>query len=252
MVGGVVVPVKDVWRHNLGKRRKPSTSDAEFAKLKLVAKSHPIVAVTTEFPGMVARPLNALEDYNYQCLRTNVDLLNPLTIALAFSAPGEDRPVGIWVFHLSFCLADEVYNKAWVDKLKAFNVDFDEYSLRGLRLRDLGDRLTTSDLMKTCTVTSYNMAHDLAFLVKAMSGNALPSTESDFRTLVHSFIPQFVDLRCLMVTVTNSTPPENVLSAAGALRLLTAGQPIAIVNAMVYARLAEIVGREPEVTHQVG
>ena len=50
----------------------------EMAKIREVITTHKYIAMDTEFPGVVVRPLDAFlgtKEYNYKTLRCNVDLL---------------------------------------------------------------------------------------------------------------------------------------------------------------------------------
>ena len=58
----------DVWQHNL---------QEELRTIHKVVLQYQYVAMDTEFPGVVARPLGEFQSraaYNYQLLRYNVDL----------------------------------------------------------------------------------------------------------------------------------------------------------------------------------
>ena len=60
---GKVLRVRDVWAHNV---------DAEIALIRSVVDTHPVVAMDTEFPGVVARPVGSFRssgEYHYQTLR---------------------------------------------------------------------------------------------------------------------------------------------------------------------------------------
>lgn len=55
--------IRDVWQHNL---------DDEFKLLRETVDVFPFVALDTEFPGVVARPVRIPEctaEYSYQTLR---------------------------------------------------------------------------------------------------------------------------------------------------------------------------------------
>lgn len=70
--------IRDVWRHNL---------EEEFMLIRKVVNKYSYIAMDTEFPGVVARPIGEFRstaDYQYQLLRCNVDLLKIIQLGLTF------------------------------------------------------------------------------------------------------------------------------------------------------------------------
>ena len=67
-----------MWNHNL---------EEEFKQICHIVNEYPYVAMDTEFPGVVARPIGDFKsssDYQYQLLRCNVDLLKIIQLGLTF------------------------------------------------------------------------------------------------------------------------------------------------------------------------
>ena len=59
----------------------------EMAKIREVITTHKYIAMDTEFPGIVVRPLDAYQgtrEKNYKTLRANVDLLKIIQLGLTF------------------------------------------------------------------------------------------------------------------------------------------------------------------------
>lgn len=114
--GGVVIPhtttgsnlpnneecgIRDVWRHNL---------EEEFRTIRQIVQKYHYVAMDTEFPGVVARPIGEFRsaaDYQYQLLRCNVDLLRIIQLGLTFMDDDGKTPNGFstWQFNFKFNLS---------------------------------------------------------------------------------------------------------------------------------------------------
>lgn len=94
--------IRDVWRHNL---------EEEFRNIREIVQTYNYVAMDTEFPGVVARPIGEFRspaDFQYQLLRCNVDLLRIIQLGLTFmNEEGKTPPTGCvtWQFNFKFNLA---------------------------------------------------------------------------------------------------------------------------------------------------
>lgn len=93
--------IRDVWRHNL---------EEEFRAIRQIVQKYHYVAMDTEFPGVVARPIGEFRspaDYQYQLLRCNVDLLRIIQLGLTFMDDEAKTPSGFstWQFNFKFNLS---------------------------------------------------------------------------------------------------------------------------------------------------
>lgn len=94
--------IRDVWHHNL---------EEEFRNIRQIVQTYHYVAMDTEFPGVVARPIGEFRspaDYQYQLLRCNVDLLRIIQLGLTFmNEEGKTPSTGYvtWQFNFKFNLS---------------------------------------------------------------------------------------------------------------------------------------------------
>ena len=79
------VEIKDVWA---------STLDAEMAVIRELVERYPYVAMDTEFPGVVAKPVGDLSSngFAYQTLQCNVDLLKIIQLGISFCGENGETP----------------------------------------------------------------------------------------------------------------------------------------------------------------
>ncbi|KAG1436176.1 hypothetical protein G6F56_013669 [Rhizopus delemar] len=92
--------IKEVWAENL---------EEEMAYLRDLVEDYPYLAMDTEFPGVVARPIGSFKtssDYHYQTLRCNVDLLKIIQLGVTFADQYGNLPGNIctWQFNFKFSL----------------------------------------------------------------------------------------------------------------------------------------------------
>lgn len=84
-------------------------ADEEFDRIREVVERYQYIAMDTEFPGIVARPtgnfLNTNE-YNYQTIKCNVDLLKVIQLGVTFADSHGNLPPGTstWQFNFRFNL----------------------------------------------------------------------------------------------------------------------------------------------------
>lgn len=106
--------IKDVWAHNL---------EEEFASIRKLLPKYCYVAMDTEFPGVVARPIGDFKttaDYLYQLLRCNVDLLRIIQLGLSFFDEDGKTPTGpytTWQFNFKFNLSEDMYAQDSIELL---------------------------------------------------------------------------------------------------------------------------------------
>ena len=79
--------IRDVWAGNL---------EEEFLAIQEVIVTCPFVAMDTEFPGIVARPLGnfrTTHEFYYQTLRCNVNILKIIQLGITLcDENGNPRP----------------------------------------------------------------------------------------------------------------------------------------------------------------
>lgn len=106
--------IKDVWAYNL---------EEEFASIRKLLPKYCYVAMDTEFPGVVARPIGDFKtnaDYLYQLLRCNVDLLRIIQLGFSFFDEDGNTPTGsytTWQFNFKFNLSEDMYAQDSIELL---------------------------------------------------------------------------------------------------------------------------------------
>ncbi|CRK40292.1 hypothetical protein BN1708_016788, partial [Verticillium longisporum] len=193
--------IREVWKHNLHE---------EMAVLRDLVDKYPYIAMDTEFPGIVSRPMGGFRgksDYHYQCLRTNVDMLKVIQIGLAlFNEEGETPPARpssadladfgpagrrsaqqgpfpyAWQFNFKFSLKDDMYNEKSIESLQTAGIDFNLLERDGIDPHDFASLLIPSGLVCFDNVRwiSFHGGYDFGYLTKLLDCRALPSDEVDF------------------------------------------------------------------------
>ncbi|KAL3900940.1 MAG: hypothetical protein SGCHY_000974 [Lobulomycetales sp.] len=175
--GGVV----DVWATNL---------QSQFLVIEQLIKDYPFVAMDTEFPGVVARPIGTFKtanDYNYQTLRCNVDLLSIIQLGICFTdAQGNPPPAGLgastFQFHFKFSLENDMYAQDSIDLLTHSGIDFAKHNEIGIDPEEFGDIMTSSGLVLLDKVKwiSFHSGYDFGYLLKVLTSGQLPPDENNF------------------------------------------------------------------------
>ncbi|XP_053684297.1 CCR4-NOT transcription complex subunit 7 [Sabethes cyaneus] len=188
--------IRDVWRHNL---------DEEFRTIRHIVQKYHYVAMDTEFPGVVARPVGEFRsssDYQYQFLRCNVDLLRIIQLGLTFMDEDGRTPTGFstWQFNFKFNLNEDMYAQDSIDLLQNSGIQFKKHEEDGIDPLDFAELLMTSGivLMDNIRWLSFHSGYDFGYLLKLLTDQNLPAEESDFFELLRIYFPTIYDVKYLM------------------------------------------------------
>jgi CCR4-NOT transcription complex subunit 7/8 len=215
-------PVQNVWSANLFD---------EMDRLAETFEQYPYLAVSTEFPGVVSRPIGTFAttaEYHYQTLKCNVDVLKPLQIGFSLADKQGKRPPGThsWQFHLAFNVAEDIYAQDSMDALTANGFDFARHQAEGAPLHDFGEALVSSGLVLNDEAlwVTHHSGYDFAYLMRLLTCVDLPKQELPFNELLHLYFPRIIDTR-QMITQTpkvQSTGLSAIATEVGAKRIAVA------------------------------
>lgn len=211
--------IREVWSHNL---------EEEMAVLRKLVKKYPYVAMDTEFPGVVARPMGAFRgksDYHYQCMRANVDLLKVIQIGLVLmnedgetpgtransaetdgdgagrrTAGGQNQLPHAWQFNFKFDLEEEMYNQPSIESLQVAGIDFSLLKREGIDPHKFAALLMSSGLVcfEEVKWLSFHGGYDFGYLTKLLRCESLPRDEYDFDYHMRLYFPTIYDIKHLM------------------------------------------------------
>mmetsp|Transcript_2681 Transcript_2681/g.9639 ORF Transcript_2681/g.9639 Transcript_2681/m.9639 type:complete len:276 (+) Transcript_2681:1794-2621(+) len=197
--------MRDVWAHNL---------DEECALVREVVRKYPYIAMDTEFPGVVARPVGSFKhqaEFHYQTLRCNVDMLKLIQLGLTFTDAAGNLPLVdghycIWQFNFKeFNLKDELYAQDSIELLKQSGIDFPLLAERGIDVVQFSERLMVSGVVLNEDIRwlTFHSGYDFGYLLKLLTNSPLPDTEAEFFNLLHCYFPCIFDIKHLMQFVSN-------------------------------------------------
>jgi CCR4-NOT transcription complex subunit 7/8 len=204
--------IRNVWKHNLAQ---------EMAILRQLVEDYPYIAMDTEFPGIVARPIGQFTtkaDYHYQTLRCNVDLLKMIQLGITLfkpdgslpdqnadsptkfaSLPGQISPY-TWQFNFKFSLETDMYAHESTTMLSKAGIDFERHSKQGIEPDAFGALLISSGMVLDEDVRwiSFHSGYDFAYLMKLMICKPLPDDEAEFHTYLDKFFPSLFDIKFML------------------------------------------------------
>mmetsp|Transcript_3026 Transcript_3026/g.4844 ORF Transcript_3026/g.4844 Transcript_3026/m.4844 type:complete len:272 (+) Transcript_3026:91-906(+) len=192
--------IRDVWASNL---------EAEMEIITHLVTKYHYVAMDTEFPGVVARPIGSFSsktDYHYQTLRCNVDLLKIIQLGLTFVDESGTFPATCtWQFNFTFNLSEDMYAQDSIDLLKNSGIDFQKFERDGIDVNAFGELLITSGLVLNDEIkwVSFHSGYDFGYLLKLLTCKALPAEEVDFFELMKVYFPCIYDIKFLMKSCRN-------------------------------------------------
>ena len=194
-----VTEIREVWSYNLYE---------EFMQICQLVQSYPFVAMDTEFPGIVAKPMgnfNTMDEYKYRLVKCNVDLLKMIQLGVTlFDAEG-NRPDGVctWQFNFKFSLGEDLYAEESIDLLKQSGIRFDQHSIEGIEPSEFAEMLLTSGLVLMDNVTwlTFHSAYDFGYLLSQLTCAQLPECETEFLDTLRVYFPNMYDIKYLMASI---------------------------------------------------
>lgn len=188
--------ITEVWQENL---------EDEFAKMREIVVNYHYVAMDTEFPGVVARPIGEFKstsDYQYQLLRCNVDLLKIIQLGLTFYDDNGNKPPGggTWQFNFKFNLTEDMYAQESIELLDRSGIKFKQHEEHGIEVEDFAELLMTSGVVLSDDIKwlSFHSGYDFGYLLKVLNNTNLPAEESEFFELLKIFFSRIYDVKYLM------------------------------------------------------
>ncbi|KAL0342173.1 UNVERIFIED_CONTAM: putative CCR4-associated factor 16 [Sesamum calycinum] len=191
----------EVWAGNL---------DEEFALIREIVDEYPYIAMDTEFPGIVLRPVGNFKnanDYHYQTLKENVNLLKLIQLGLTFSDEMGSLPTCgtdkfcIWQFNFrEFNPDEDVFANDSIELLSQSGIDLVRNNEDGIDARRFAELLMSSGIVLNDNVSwvTFHSGYDFGYLLKLLTCQNLPDAQAGFFTLINVYFPVVYDIKHLM------------------------------------------------------
>ncbi|KAF2321508.1 hypothetical protein GH714_000182 [Hevea brasiliensis] len=201
LLKGDSVQIREVWNDNL---------EEEFALIREIVDDFPYIAMDTEFPGIVLRPVGNFKnsnDYHYQTLKDNVDLLKLIQLGLTFSDEQGNLPTCgtdkycIWQFNFrEFNVNEDVFANDSIELLRQSGIDFKKNNEKGIDAKQFGELLMSSGIVLNDSViwVTFHSGYDFGYLLKLLTCQNLPDTQVGFFNLINLYFPTLYDIKHLM------------------------------------------------------
>lgn len=172
-----------------------------MAVIRELIETYPYVAMDTEFPGVVARPVSETysPDFHYKSLKVNVDLLKIIQLGLSFADEDGNLAKGCpcWQFNFKFNLADDMFAQDSIDLLVKSGISFEDHATRGIDPMRFGELLMVSGLVLEDRVKwiSFHSGYDYGYLLKLLTTVDLPNDEKSFFDTLKLYFPTIYDIK---------------------------------------------------------
>jgi len=193
--------IKEVWAFNLYE---------EFRNIRPLIANYPYLAMDTEFPGVVSRPIGEFRnssDYQYQVLRVNVDTLKLIQLGVTFMNEHGEVPSGYctWQFNFKFSLTDDMYAADSIELLTKSGLQFKKHETDGIDPMVFSELFITSGFVLSDRVKwlSFHSGYDFGYLLKLLTDQNLPKDEVGFFDLLKIYFPHIYDVKYLMKSCKN-------------------------------------------------
>eukprot|EP00761_Pharyngomonas_kirbyi_P013537 gb/GECH01013566.1/.p1 GENE.gb/GECH01013566.1/~~gb/GECH01013566.1/.p1 ORF type:complete len:270 (+),score=35.47 gb/GECH01013566.1/:1-810(+) len=193
--------ILDIWDYGL---------EEAMERITQLVDDFPYIAMDTEFPGVVARPIGSFRtqtEFQYQTLRCNVNLLKIIQLGLTLSDEKGNLPPGIctFQFNFKFNLGEDMYAQDSIDLLTNSGINFKKHQERGIDVDLFGEKIMGSGLVLNPDVRwlSFHSGYDFCYLLKILTNQQLPNTEAEFFELFQTYFPKVYDIKYLMKSCEN-------------------------------------------------
>ncbi|XP_021717103.1 probable CCR4-associated factor 1 homolog 7 [Chenopodium quinoa] len=195
------IHIREVWEDNL---------EAEFGLIRDIVDDYPFVAMDTEFPGIVLRPVGTFKsssDFHYRTLKDNVDMLKLIQLGLTFSDELGNLPTCgtdkfcIWQFNFrEFNLNEDVFANDSIELLCQSGIDFKKNNDKGIDAKRFGELLMSSGVVLNYNVhwVTFHSGYDFGYLLKLLTCRNLPDTQQEFFEMIKTYFPTVYDIKHLM------------------------------------------------------
>lgn len=191
----------EIWAHNL---------EEGFEKIRRIVQMYPYVAMDTEFPGVVAKPIGefrSASDYQYQLLKCNVNLLKLIQLGLTFYNERAEKAPGVstFQFNFKFSLGEDMYAQDSIDMLTGAGIQFKRHEEEGVEVDMFAELLISSGLVLFEEVTwiTFASGYDFGYLIRVLTCSKLPDKEQNFFELLSIYFPKVYDVKYLMKSCKN-------------------------------------------------
>lgn len=194
--------IREVWANNLVQ---------EFVTIRELTPTYKYIAMDTEFPGVVARPIGefrSTSDYQYQLLRCNIDLLKIIQVGITFMDENGKLPetgYTTWQFNFKFNLTEDMYAQDSIDLLNNSGIQFKRLEEEGIEPNDFAELVMSSGLvlMDDTKWLSFHSGYDFGYLLKILTASNLPENEGEFFETLKMYFPMIYDVKYLMKSCKN-------------------------------------------------
>lgn len=194
--------IQDVWAHNLW---------VEMKNIRGLFRQYNYIAVDTEFPGVVAKPIGVFEnqaDYLYNVLKCNVDLLRIIQLGITlFDEHGNlpEGPYTTWQFNFKFSLTEDMYAQDSIDLLTNSKIQFKLHEEEGVDPFEFAILFISSGLVLTDHTKwlAFHSNFDFGYLMKLVMNMPLPTEECEFFEILRLYFPKVYDIKYLMKSCKN-------------------------------------------------
>jgi len=185
--------IKNVWHHNLKE---------EILEISRLLENYPYIAMDTEFPGIIVRAQGELRDTQYQTIRHNVDRLKLIQVGITLSDINGNYPPDTctWQFNMKFDLETDTYSSDSIQLLKNSGFDFEKHAQDGIDPQDFAELFTVSGLClnEDITYITFHCGYDFAYLLKSLTCQKLPESQTEFYKKLLLYFPAFFDLKYMV------------------------------------------------------
>jgi CCR4-NOT transcription complex subunit 7/8 len=174
----------------------------EIKNLSELLEVYNVVAMDTEFPGVVYQSVVNTRETYYRTIKANVDKLKLIQVGITISDKEGNYPAEVctWQFNLKFDLNTDHHSNESIAMLSNSGINFQTLESRGIPHDMFGEYLMISGLVLNEDIEwiSFHGIYDFAYFLKIVTNQILPETEMAFFEMLKIYFQNYWDIRFLI------------------------------------------------------
>jgi CCR4-NOT transcription complex subunit 7/8 len=178
---------------------------SELEKIVDLSERFNVIAMDTEFPGVVAMNMQQAFDYKDQeliIIRENVNKSKIIQIGISLSDEQGNvpLPVSTWQFNFKFDKDKDTITKDALNLLTEAGINFEKFKREGIDAAQFAEYIMASDLVLNEDIkwVAFHGGFDFGYFLQMLLNQSIPNQSDQFYAQLKTYFPTVYDIKYLI------------------------------------------------------